>query len=149
MLLYRRSLPDIQTHSGETIGSLDRKLDNPQAAGIYSLSCGLGELHKAAELANFALFDVDLKGVKGKQQLLGLLARSAGFPVGFGGNWDALAEALCDLSWQQSMGYVLLMRNACGTLGLSLNDREIMSDIFEDTVKYWRQRNKPFWIFFA
>ena len=113
------------------------------------MSCGLGELHKAVELANFALFDVDLKGVKGKHQLMDLLARSACFPVGFGGNWDALAEALCDLSWQQSMGYVLLMRNASNTLGLSLNDREILSDIFTDTVEYWRQQNRPFWIFFA
>jgi len=44
---------------------------------------------------------------------------------------------------------VLLMRNASDTLGLSANDREIAQDIFSDTVIYWRQRKKPFWIFFA
>jgi hypothetical protein len=96
-----------------------------------------------------ALFDTDLKGVKGKQNLLSALAVAAKFPPEFGMNWDALADELCDLSWHQASGYVLLLRNASDTLGLSANDREIAQDIFADTVVYWRQRNKPFWIFFA
>ena len=95
------------------------------------------------------LFDADLRGVKGKQNLLNALAAAAGFPPGFGANWDALADALCDLSWRQASGYVLLLRGASDTLGLSANDREIALDILADTVVYWRQHKKPFWIFFA
>ena len=131
------------------MSTLAQQLDNPEAAGSYSLRCGVGELRVAADAAGFALFDVDLHGIKGKQNLLDVLARAAGFPPGFGANWDALADALCDLSWQKSAGYVLLIRNASDTLGLSANDREIALDIFADTVVYWQQRNKPFWIFFA
>jgi hypothetical protein len=77
------------------------------------------------------------------------LAVAAKFPPEFGANWDALADALCDLSWHEAKGYVLLLRNASDTLGLSANDREIALDIFADTVVYWRQHNKPFWIFFS
>jgi len=131
------------------MSTLAQQLGNPEAAGSYSLRCGVGDLRVAADTAGFALFDADLEGIKGKQNLLAILARAAGFPPGFGANWDALADALCDLSWQKSAGYVLLMRNASDTLGLSVNDREIAQDIFSDTVVYWRQRNKPFWIFFA
>jgi hypothetical protein len=131
------------------MNTLAQQLDNPEAAGNYSLRCGVGELREAAGDAGFALFDADLQGVKGKQELLDVVARAAGFPPGFGANWDALADALCDLSWRQSAGYVLLMRNASNTLGLSDNDREIAQDIFSDTVVYWRQHNKPFWIFFS
>lgn len=129
---------------------LAQQLNDLQAAGSYSLACGVDELRAAASEANFSLFDADLKGVKGKQNLLNTLARAAGFPPGFGANWDALADDLCDLSWcGEAAGYVLLLRNVSGTFGLSANDREIAQDILADTVVYWRQRNKPFWIFFV
>jgi hypothetical protein len=38
-------------------------------------------------------------GVRSKRKLLGLLAGELEFPAYFGGNWDALEECLCDLSW--------------------------------------------------
>jgi len=129
--------------------TLAQKLGNPVEAGSYSLACEVDELLTAANEANFAVFDADLKGVKGKQNLLNTLAQSANFPNEFGTNWDALADAWCDLSWHDSAGYVLLLRNASDTLGLSANDREIVQDILADTVFYWRQRNKAFWIFFV
>lgn len=130
-------------------GALAQQLGNQEAAGSYTLGCSVETLRSAAEAAGFALFDADLKGVKGKQNLLNTLAVAAGFPPEFGANWDALADELCDLSWHQANGYVLLLRNASDTLGLSANDREIALDILADTVVYWRQRNKAFWIFFS
>jgi hypothetical protein len=129
--------------------SLAKQLGSREAAGSYTLGCSVDTLRSAAEAAGFALFDTDLKGVKGKQNLLNALAVAAKFPPEFGMNWDALADELCDLSWHQASGYVLLLRNASDTLGLSANDREIAQDIFADTVVYWRQRNKPFWIFYS
>ncbi|MBI5429338.1 MAG: barstar family protein [Nitrosomonadales bacterium] len=132
------------------MNSLAQQLKDSAAAGSYSLSCGVDELRAAANEANFAVFDTELKGVKGKQNLLGALASAAKFPPEFGMNWDALADDLCDLSWHGGVtGYVLLLRNASDTLGLSANDREIAQDILADTVVYWRQRKKPFWIFFV
>ena len=129
--------------------ALAKQLCNKEAAGSYTLDCSVETLRGAAEEAGFALFDTDLKGVKGKQNLLNALAAAARFPPGFGANWDALADELCDLSWHEASGFVLLLRNASDTLGLSANDREIALDIFADTAVYWRQRNKAFWIFFA
>jgi len=129
--------------------ALAQQLSNQEAAGSYTLDCSTEALRGAVEKAGFALFDTDLKGIKGKQNLLNLLAAAAKFPPGYGANWDALADALCDLSWHRANGYVLLLRNTSDTLGLSANDREIALDIFADTVVYWRQRKKPFWIFFA
>ncbi len=129
---------------------LAQQLNDTAAAGSYTLQCGVEELRNAASEAGLALFDADLKGTKGKQNLLDALARAAAFPPEFGANWDALADALCDLSWHgAAAGYVLLLRNVSDTFGLSANDREIAQDILADTVVYWRQRNKPFWVFFA
>jgi hypothetical protein len=129
--------------------ALAQQLGNREAAGSYTLDCSAEELRSAVQYAGFALFDADLTGIKGKQNLLNALAAAAGFPPGFGVNWDALADALCDLSWRRANGYVLLLRGVSDTLGLSANDREIALDILADTVVYWRQHNKPFWIFFS
>lgn len=132
------------------MSTLAQQLNNLEAAGSYSLVCSVDELRTATNEANFCLFDADLKGVKGKQNLLNVLARAASFPPEFGANWDALADDLCDLSWCGAVdGYVLLLRNVSDTFGLSANDREIAQDILADTVMYWRQRNKAFWVFFA
>ena len=128
---------------------LAQQLSNHKVTGSYVLDCSVEDLRSTTEQLGFALFDTDLKGVKGKQNLLDALARAAGFPPEFGANWDALAVALCDLSWHDAAGYVLLLRNASDTLGLSANDREIAQDTFADTIVYWRQRNKAFWIFFV
>lgn len=129
--------------------ALAQQLSKLESAGSYTLGCSVEELRKASNEAGFALFDADLKGVKGKQNLLNALAKAANFPPEFGVNWDALADALCDLSWHRSSGYVLLLRNVSDTLGLSANDREIALDLLADTVVYWRQHKRPFWIFFA
>lgn len=128
---------------------LAQRLDNLETAGNYSLRCSVDELRNIINAEGFTLFEADLKGVKGKQNFLHALAQAANFPPGYGANWDALVDALCDLSWHDAPGYVLLLHNVSDTLGLSANDREIAQDIFADTVVYWRQRNKPFWIFFA
>lgn len=125
------------------------QLNNLAAAGCHKLDCRVEVLSEAADDAGFALFEADLKGIKGKKNLLNALSRATQFPGEFGENWDALVDVLCDLSWDAAPGYVLLLRNVSPTLGLSSNDREIAQDIFDDTVVYWRQRSKPFWIFFA
>jgi len=131
------------------VSTLVQQLGNPDASGCYSLLCSAGELLEAVEKAGFSLFDVDLKGIRGKKKLLDAIAQAAGFTSGFGANWDALADALCDLSWIKSSGYVLLLRHASETLGLSAHDKEIVQEIFSDTVICWRQRGNPFWVFFT
>ncbi|MFZ5502074.1 MAG: barstar family protein [Pseudomonadota bacterium] len=132
------------------MNALAQQLSQFETAGSYTLTCGVDSLRQASAQAGLMLFEADMKGVKGKPKLLGALARAIDCPDTFGANWDALADVLCDLSWQGATpGYVLLLRNASDTLGLSVNDREIAQDLFADTALYWRQRGKPFWIFFA
>lgn len=125
------------------------ELNELAAAACHKLDCSVETLQDQVISAGFVLFEAELKGIKGKKNLLTALARATKFPGEFGENWDALVDVLCDLSWCTAPGYVLLLRDVSPTMGLSSNDREIAQDIFDDTVVYWRQRNKPFWIFFA
>lgn len=126
-----------------------KQLKDSRKAGSYRLICTPEQLRSSAAAAGLRLIEVDLKGVKGKQNFIATLARTAQFPAEFGLNWDALADALCDVQLLKASGFAVLLRNATNSLGLSANDREIATDIFADTVLYWQQRNTPCWIFYA
>jgi hypothetical protein len=78
---------------GWEMSALAQQLGNREAAGSYTLDCSVEALRSAAMAAGFALFDTDLKGVKGKQNLLNALSVAANFPPELGVNWDALADA--------------------------------------------------------
>jgi len=125
------------------------RLQNIDEAGVYNVTCDLSELRKAASEANFTVFDADLANVQGKGEFLAAVAQAISAPAWLGKNWDALADALGDLSWQPSRGYVLVLRNGGETLSLSVSDHEIARDILDGTVSFWKQQGKPFWAFFC
>jgi len=117
-------------------------LKNANGAGVYSLNCSLEALHDSVQRAGFTLFEVDIATAHGKGEVLAELARSIKAPDWFGHNWDALADALGDLSWCKAPGYVLLLRG-------EHPGEVILDDILNATVEFWRLQGKPFWVFFA
>jgi RNAse (barnase) inhibitor barstar len=122
------------------------RLQDVNEAGIYALNCPLTMLEANVALSGFALLECDLADVSGKGAFLAKLAQVLKAPDWFGHNWDALADVLADLAWLPTEGYVLLLRNGGERLGLSETDFEIVSDVFSDTVQYWKTKNKPFWV---
>lgn len=117
-------------------------LKDANGAGVYRLNCSLDALHDSVQRADFVLFEADIATAHGKGEVLAELARAIKAPDWFGHNWDALADALGDLSWQKAPGYVLLLR------GEQPGD-EILDEILKQTVGYWRLQGKAFWVFFA
>jgi hypothetical protein len=109
----------------------------------------VAELHDSAAQAGLSVLEIPLHGVKGKQSFIAAFATAVQAGPDFGDNWDALADVLCDLKPAAATGYVLLLRDSTDSLGLSAHDREIAEDILADTVLFWRQRNKPCWVFYA
>ena len=97
-------------------------------------ACGPGDLW----------IDVDFKEIGGKSELLDLFAREAGFPAGFGRNWDALADALQDLSWRPANGYALRLVDV-GRAGQALGaDWATFIEVLRQTAAYWKGRGKAF-----
>src|SRR5512147_835841 len=78
-------------------------------AGMFRLNCSLEALHDSVQRAGFALFEADISAAQSKGEMLAELARAINAPDWFGHNWDALADALGDLSWNDAPGYVLLL----------------------------------------
>ncbi len=125
--------------------NLCKRLNDVHEAGVYRLNCTLNDVHQAANEAGFAVFDADLAEAHGKGAVLAALAQAIEAPGWFGNNWDALADALGDLSWKSAPGYVLLLRDA----NLNAAEEETLSNILLETVAFWESQGKAFWAFFA
>ncbi len=108
----------------------------------------MDELRVSAAQAQFSLFEVDMAQLQSKGEFLAELARAIRAPDWFGGNWDAMADALNDLSWQPAAGYILVLHNSGDQQLLPVRDYSIMQEILLDTVVFWKAEGKPFWIFF-
>lgn len=124
---------------------LYKRLRDVHEAGVYRLNCTQDELRSAVQEAGFALFDIDLAEAHGKGALLAAFAQAIAAPEWFGNNWDALADALGDLSWHPAPGYVLLLRD----VNLAAADEEMVNNVLLETAAFWETQDKAFWVFFA
>jgi len=79
-------------------------------------------------------------GISTKEELIGSLARELSFPEWFGGNWDALQDCLCDLSWLTESS-VLLMH--CDLpLSEDPDAAAIYIEILSEALKLWRSEGE-------
>ncbi len=125
--------------------NLHKRLRDVHEAGVYRLNCTADDLRNAAQEAGFALFEVDLAEAHSKGALLAALAQAIEAPEWFGNNWDALADALGDLSWRPAPGYVLLLRD----VNLAGAEEEMLNNILLEAAAYWEMQDKAFWAFYA
>ncbi len=124
------------------MSDLCKRLKSVNEAGVYRLNCPLDDLRASAEDCDFALFEANLADAHGKGEVLAELARAIAAPDWFGHNWDALADSLGDLSWRKSPGYVLVLHG-------DVTGEEMLSEVLEATVSFWKLQGKAFWVFFA
>ncbi len=117
-------------------------LKEVKGAGVFQLNCSRDALDDSVQRAGFRLFEADIAGAQGKGEVLAEFARAIKAPDWFGHNWDALVDALGDLSWCEAPGYVLLLHG-------KYQGDEVLDDILRATVEFWRASGKAFWVFFA
>lgn len=129
------------------MNDLSLRLKDIKEVGVYIINCELSDVRKAASEVGYTVFDADLAGVQSKSEFLAAVAQAIEAPEWFGKNWDALADALGDLSWKPAPGYVLVLRNGLNTFNLLESDYEIAKEILDNTVSYWKTQHKPFWVF--
>jgi RNAse (barnase) inhibitor barstar len=129
------------------MSDLSLRLKDIKEAGVYVINCELSDVRSAASQVGYTVFDADLATVQSKSEFLAAVAQAIEAPEWFGKNWDALADALGDLSWKPAPGYVLVLRNGLKTFNLLANDHEIAQEILDNTVSYWKTQHKPFWVF--
>ena len=113
-------------------------------SGVYRTPVHADSLRERATAAQLDWLEADLAAATTKTKLLGELAAAAGFPAAFGHNWDALADALGDLSWRPAAGYVLRLSSAPQAQRNLGADWHMLLDVLRTAAEEWKARGKPF-----
>ncbi|WP_406388071.1 barstar family protein [Streptomyces sp. NBC_00211] len=92
-----------------------------------------------AEEAGWTTLRVDLGGVHGKAELLRRWGAALDVPEWFGENWDALADALIDLSWLPAApGRLVVVTSWSSYAGARPGEWETLREVLEEAVAFWR-----------
>ncbi|MFD8577646.1 barstar family protein [Streptomyces virginiae] len=96
----------------------------------------------AAEAAGRTTVRLDLDGVRGKAELMQRCGDALRLPEWVGGNWDALADALRDLSWLPvaAEGRLVAVTGWRGYAGARPAEWETFVEVLEEAVDFWRER---------
>ncbi|MGW0395101.1 barstar family protein [Streptomyces sp. NPDC003042] len=94
----------------------------------------------AAEEAGWTTVRLDLDGVRSKAALMRRCGDALRVPRWFGGNWDALADALRDLSWLPGApGRLVAVTSWSGYAEDRPVEWDTLTEILEEAVDFWRR----------
>ncbi|MCD7098739.1 barstar family protein [Stenotrophomonas sp. MMGLT7] len=124
----------------------DLALGDAASSGVYQVAPGdLDALAALARDAGLRICRIDLRGCRDKRTLLLRLSAQLDFPPGFGRNWDALSDALRDLSWLPAPGgYALLFEDAAELQAQAQPDFATLLDILDEAAQRWAGERLPF-----
>lgn len=121
-------------------------LRTPEAAGIYQASDDAARaLFQAGPAAGFNVYRIDLGQARDAKSLHHILARSLHFPDWYGANWDALADCLADMSWNEADGYLVFLQRTEILQHADPSSFDALMEILKDTVMAWQEQKVPFW----
>ncbi len=118
----------------------------PAANGVYRAPSDATLLRDLAQAAGPGWCEVDLRRIRGKRGLFAALARALHFPETFGGNWDALADCLQDLSWLSpaEAGTVLYLRGHQRFFVAAPGEAATLEEILAEAAQFWRKHTRLF-----
>ncbi|MFJ5637497.1 barstar family protein [Streptomyces goshikiensis] len=98
-----------------------------------------------AEAAGWVTVRLDLAGVRSKAALMRRCGDALRVPGWFGGNWDALADALIDLSWLPAgpevpgaPGRLVAVTGWREFARARAGEWETFTEVLESAVEFWR-----------
>jgi RNAse (barnase) inhibitor barstar len=86
-----------------------------------------------------------------KQQVLGKIAASFGFPKYVGKNFDALFDCLTDLIYQagSQSGFIVVLDQLPNAPKFDKEARETLLDVFRDAAEFWADKKVAFRVFYS
>lgn len=119
--------------------------DASQAAAYFVDVRDRAALVEAANALDFHVAAANLETADDKDALLGEIAGALQFPGTFGGNWDALADSLGDLSWLPAPGYLLLLDHSADLREAAPDDFATLLEILDEAATAHARAGVPFW----
>ncbi len=126
---------------------LSGMLADAAACGAYYVDIdGREALADAAARLEFAYAEIDLSGCRDKDAALSRIAHALEFPDWFGGNWDALADCLRDLSWWPAPGYAFVLDHTHDWKDADPVGFDVLLEIGNEVAADWAEHGVPFWL---
>ena len=117
------------------------------APGVYQLRSrsATTAIRGRLAVAGWATALVPLEGATDKGAIIEAFAGGLAFPDWVGRNWDALDDALRDLSWWPPgpRGRLIVVRGASRATTGTAGDREIVRDVLETAAASWSLTDSP------
>lgn len=128
----------------------DLGLSDPRRAGVFLVAADdLATLDALARDDGLRTWRIDLGECRNKATLLLRFSTTMEFPGSFGRNWDALSDALRDLSWSRADGYALFLEAAGDLRAADSASFETLVDVLTEASRAWTESDVPFWAFLA
>ena len=112
--------------------------------GLYRVPTAAHTWRDAVLAHNLYWATLDLAGISTKKGFLDTYARTLQFPAGLGGNWDALADCLEDLSWLPSAGLIMHWRNGKAFASACEADVALALEMLESAAGFWKRNQRTF-----
>lgn len=120
-------------------------LSRQDLSGVYQLNDDARQLAEAATQAGLCTWRVDIGHAHDKKDFLHLVSTTMNFPKTFGGNWDAFADCLRDLSWIEARGYLLILEKSKHFCGAHRHEFDQAVEILGEAAEFWKGQGTPFW----
>lgn len=119
--------------------------DASQAGAFFVDEHDSDAMVEAAETLDYHVLRIDLAGCRDKLRALELIGEALQFPDWVGDNWDALADAINDLSWLPANGYLLLLERSSGWREHAPEDFDMLLGIINEAAVTWAGQDTAFW----
>lgn len=125
---------------------VERILAGEVPNGVYVVASSPGRqvLEDQLAAADRRLCHVALHGVSDKPGLIDAVRTAIGAPQWTGRNWDAVSDALSDLSWSPARGHVVWLESP-GALARSAPDVwAVAVQVLADAATWWSRHHHGF-----
>lgn len=124
-----------------------QRLRDTRHAGLYACDEDLAHaFFQAANGAGLNAWRIDLGLADNAREVQRTLAHALDFPDWFGGNWDALADCLSDLSWHEADGLLLILTRCEHLQACDPASYALLIDLLHEVAMAWQLHNTPFWV---
>jgi hypothetical protein len=124
----------------------DDLLEGRRPPGLHRLALDTPAPELAGRFgsADWRVLALDLDGASDKGSVLAGFAAAGSFPAWVAPNWDALEDALRDLSWAPAAGYVVLIDGWDRFADGHDADARILRQLLCEAVRWWAEAGTPF-----
>jgi hypothetical protein len=125
---------------------LDDLLEGRRRPGLHRLAgdSSVAEVAGVLGAADWRVLAVALDDTSDKGAVLAGFAAAGQFPDWIGANWDALQDALQDLSWIPAAGYVVLIDGWDTFAGGRQAEAAVLRQVLVSAAAWWSDAGTPF-----